>query len=61
LYQTEKWEGAWSLREMGSTLVGGMGEGLAPQAESKISSSSPAEEETTASWSNREDWKKNQA
>jgi hypothetical protein len=38
-----------------------MGEGLAPQAESKISSSSPAEEETTASWSNREDWKKNQA
>ncbi len=28
-----------------------MREGLAPQAESKISSNPPAEEETTASWS----------
>jgi hypothetical protein len=38
LYPTENQEGAWSLREMGSTQVGGMGEGLAPQAKSKISS-----------------------
>ncbi len=38
LCPTEKREGAWSLREMGSTRRGGMGEGPAPQAESKISS-----------------------
>ncbi len=61
LYPTEKWGGAWSLREMGSTRVGGMGEGPAPQAERKISSWSPAGEETTAPWSNREDGKKSQA
>jgi hypothetical protein len=38
LYPTEKQECAWSLREMGSTRVGGMGEGPTPQAGSKISS-----------------------
>ncbi len=51
MYPTEKWDGAWSLREMGSTWVEGTGEGPAPQAGSKISSQPPTEEETTASWS----------
>jgi hypothetical protein len=37
VYPTEKWEGAWSLREIGSTRAGGMGESPAPQVESKIS------------------------
>jgi hypothetical protein len=34
----EKREGTWSLREMGSTRVGGMEEGPALQAGNKISS-----------------------
>ncbi len=38
LYPTKVLEGAWTLREMGSTRVGGMGEGLALQAGNKISS-----------------------
>jgi hypothetical protein len=38
-------QGKWS------TGVGGLREGPAPQAGSKISSQLPAEEETTASWS----------
>jgi hypothetical protein len=38
LYLTEEWDIAWNPREMGSTRVGGMKEGLAPQAENKISS-----------------------
>jgi hypothetical protein len=38
VYPTEKREGAWSLREIGSTWIGGMGEGPAPYVESEISS-----------------------
>jgi hypothetical protein len=38
LYPTERWDVAWNPREMGSTRVGGMREGPAPQAEIKISS-----------------------
>jgi hypothetical protein len=38
LYPTEGWDVAWNPREMGSTWVGGMREGPAPQAESKKSS-----------------------
>jgi protein tyrosine phosphatase len=41
LYPTEEWDIAWNgvlPGEMGSTRVGGMKEGLAPQAENKISS-----------------------
>ncbi len=55
VYPTERWDVAWNPREMGSTRarVGGMREGPAPQAESKISSQPPAEEETTASWSRK--------
>jgi hypothetical protein len=36
VYLTERWDGAWNLSEMGSTRVNEGG--LAPQAESKISS-----------------------
>ncbi len=57
----EKREGVWSLRKMVLTRVGGMGEGSALQAGNKISSWSPAEEEVTALWSNKEDGKKSQA
>ncbi len=35
---TEMLEGAWTLKEMGSTRVGGMGEGPALQVGKKISS-----------------------
>jgi hypothetical protein len=38
MYPIEGWDVAWNLREMGSTRMGGMREGLTPQAESKISS-----------------------
>jgi hypothetical protein len=38
LYPMEKQEDDWTLREMGSTRVGGMGEGPALQAGNKISS-----------------------
>jgi hypothetical protein len=38
LCPTEKQEGAWSLREMGSTWVGGMGEGPALQDKQLITS-----------------------
>jgi hypothetical protein len=51
LYQTERWDVAWNPREMGSTWMRGVRKGLAPQAESKISSQLPAEEETITSWS----------
>jgi hypothetical protein len=57
----KKREGAWTLREMGSTREERMGEDPALQAGSKISSSSAAEEEATLPWSNQEDWKKNPA
>jgi hypothetical protein len=49
------------MREMGSIREEGMGEDLALQAGSKISSSSAAEEEATLPWSNQEDWKKSPA
>ncbi len=55
LYPTKKREGDWTLREMGSTQEGGMGEGPALQAGSKVSSSSGAEEGATLPWSNQED------
>jgi hypothetical protein len=58
MYPTKEREGAWTLREMGSTREGGMGEGPALQAGSKTSSSSAAEEGATPPWSNQEDWKK---
>jgi hypothetical protein len=61
LYPMEKWECAWSLKEMGSTQAGGKGQGPAPQAGSKISSWTPTGEETTASWSNKKEGKKSQA
>ncbi len=61
MYPTKKREGAWTLREMGSTWEGGMGEGPALQAGSKIRSWSAAEEEVTLPWSNQEDWKKSPA
>ncbi len=61
LYLTKKREGALTLRKMGSTRVGGMGEGQALQVGSKISSCSAAEEEATLPWSNQEDWKKSPA
>jgi hypothetical protein len=61
LYPTEKREGAWSLREMGSTQEGGVGEDPAAQARSKGSSWAPTGEETTASWSNRMEGKESQA
>jgi hypothetical protein len=38
VYPTEGWDVAWNPSEMGSTRVGGMREGPAPQAENKISS-----------------------
>jgi hypothetical protein len=38
LYLTEGQDVAWNPREMGSTRVGGMKEGPASQAQSKISS-----------------------
>jgi hypothetical protein len=38
MYLTKKREGAWTLKEMGSTRVEGMGEGPALQAGNKISS-----------------------
>jgi hypothetical protein len=57
----EKREGAWTLREMGSNRVGGMGEGPALQAGNKASSWSPAEEGATSSWSSKKDGKKSQA
>ncbi len=50
---TEEWDVAWNLREMGSTQVGGMREGPAPQAGSKISSQPPARKESTAPWSRK--------
>jgi hypothetical protein len=53
LYLTERWDAAWNPREMGSTRVGVMREGPASQAESEISSQPPAEEGTTASWSEK--------
>jgi hypothetical protein len=49
LYPTEKREGAWSLREMGSTWVGGTGEGKALQAGLQDNQLSPAEEGATSS------------
>jgi hypothetical protein len=36
LYLTEAWDITWNPREMGSTQLGGMKEGPAPQVESKI-------------------------
>jgi hypothetical protein len=50
LYLTEEWDVAWNLREMGSTQVGGMREGPALQAGSKIP---PAGKESTAPWSGK--------
>jgi hypothetical protein len=61
VYPTKKREVAWTLREMGSTWEGGMGEGPALLAGSKISSSSAAEEGATLLWSNQEVWKKSLA
>jgi hypothetical protein len=49
VYPTKKREGAWTLREMGSTWMGGMGEGPSLQAGNKISSWSLAEEGATPS------------
>jgi hypothetical protein len=58
---TKKWEGAWTLREMGSTWEEELGEGPALQAGSKISSSSAAEEGATPPLSDQEEKRKSPA